>query len=229
MDPMEHFYIDEETIKELVILRKLASAHRQMKSLEAQAMSGEQGALISHVHQGMRKIMEEYDQFFEDRWPEEGIGIIVGRFQVPELHDGHKFLLETVKRRHICYGVAIGVANDVATKRDPLTYHMRAKMINDVFLHCITFAIKDYPTDKEWSEKLDEAVRLAFPVGKVRLYGARDSFIPFYEGQFPTSEITAVKDVSATEVRQRVGVTPSNHPEFLKGLIFATQQQKEKK
>ena len=58
------------------------------------------------------------------------IGVIVGRFQVPNIHDGHKALFDEVAARHERLIIFVGVHPFPATKSCPLDYATRAFMLS---------------------------------------------------------------------------------------------------
>jgi bifunctional NMN adenylyltransferase/nudix hydrolase len=62
-------------------------------------------------------------------------------------------------------------------------------MIKTSFPDVLVAPLADMPTDQAWSQQLDSLVALTCPIGKVVLYGGRDSFIPHYKGKHPTYEI----------------------------------------
>lgn len=227
-----NYYIDDDTLVELDILRRLANAEKALNDPKLNAVSADNSAIRSDLYRQIKRLVQDHKEFIrgtQERFSE-AVGVIVGRFQLDKLHAGHKCLIETVRSRHQCYAVAIGITVDgTPTQKDPLSYHMRASMILEDFKDCVTFPIQDINDDDVWSKKLDEAIRQAFPQGTVRLYGGRDSFIPAYTGEFPTTEITAVDGTSGTEVRNRVGASPASNAEFRKGLIYGLQNTKENK
>jgi len=56
-------------------------------------------------------------------------GVIVGRFQVNNLHAGHLELLRQVADKHDRVIVFIGVARTMPTRRNALDFETRKKMI----------------------------------------------------------------------------------------------------
>lgn len=50
------------------------------------------------------------------------LSVIIGRFQTPHLHEGHKRLLEEAKRLSSDVLILIGVSAAVGTDKNPLDY-----------------------------------------------------------------------------------------------------------
>lgn len=227
-----NYYVDDNTLIELDILRRLVNAEKSLGDAELNKICPENSAIRSEVYRQIKALVRQHEEAIDKTREKfgEAVGVIVGRFQLDKLHAGHKCLIETVRSRHQCYAVAIGITADgITTSKDPLSYHMRASMILEDFKDCVAFPIQDINDDTVWSKNLDEAMRQAFPQGTIRLYGGRDSFIPAYNGGFPTTEITAVDGTSGTEARNRVGASPASNAEFRKGVIFGTQNARNKK
>ena len=96
------------------------------------------------------------------------IGIIVGRFQVAELTQGHKRLIKTAVEtyNHIC--IFVGVSPIVNTK-NPLSYYQRSRMIYEYikFLGITTEEVEILPlldneSNERWVQLLDEAIIAIF-------------------------------------------------------------------
>ena len=156
--------------------------------------------------------------------PSADIGIVVGRFQVPYLHDGHGALIESVMKRHKKVLVLIGKTPGVlVTKENPLDYHTRMLMIRKAYPDISILPINDLPSHKDWSRAVDGQISLAFDgADSVLLYGSRDSFIPYYSGKWPTVELEQSRDWSATKIRKMVSDDVRNTDEFRRGVIYAS-------
>lgn len=156
----------------------------------------------------------------------ESVGVIVARFQVPELHDGHKYTVNYVLERHHDVLIILGVAAE-ETDHDPLSYEMRKDMIGtlypDVGLRII--GSDSIPSSyDERSFKIDALIQQTFPNREVVVYGARDSFISTYTGRFSKALVPTVFSGSATEIRRNI--VPTNSPDFRAGVIYARMNQK---
>ncbi len=153
------------------------------------------------------------------------VGVIVGRFQVAELSEAHRFLIDTVRESHKQVIVAIGVSEALGTKKNPLGYTARMQMIQETFPDVIVTHVMDVKDDKQWSKTLDKIIRALCPMGSVCLYGGRDSFINSYAGRYPTFELAVVNEEAGTRIREEIGKTVWNCKEFRAGVIHSCQNQ----
>ncbi len=154
------------------------------------------------------------------------IGVIMARFQVHKLHDGHIKLINQVCGNHKKVIIFLGVPQVGGTKSNPLDFATRKAMIQELYPDVVILPHKDQRTDEKWSENLDAEIRMPFG-SKITalLYGSRDSFIPHYKGKFPVVELTTDVFYSGTEVRKQVSKEILNSPDFRAGVIHATFAQ----
>lgn len=153
------------------------------------------------------------------------IGVVIGRFQVPELHAGHLAVIQKAHEEARNILIFIGVAPALGATYSPLDYSTRAKMVQEQFPEAIVLPLLDRPTNTEWSKHLDLMIRSTFPIGTVMLYGGRDAFIPQYKGRYNVVEIEGVTDESGTEVRKDAGKIVRNSPDFRAGIIYSSHNQ----
>lgn len=153
------------------------------------------------------------------------IGVIVGRFQVNDLHPGHLELINDVAGKHKRVVVFLGVSPVLVTKNNPLDFITRKEMLLQQFPHITVLSIPDMPSDADWSKELDKRIREACPIGSVVLYGSRDSFIRYYFGTFETNELPEFQSPSGTELRRGVSREVKASPDFRAGVIFAAYNQ----
>ncbi len=153
------------------------------------------------------------------------VGVIVGRFQVHELHEAHAQIINSVREKHHKVVVFLGVSPVLCTKKNPLDFVARKQMLLHRFPDITVLSIPDHPSDEEWSKQLDNRIREAAPIGKVILYGGRDGFTAYYHGQFETKELEQTIFVSGSEVRQEVSTEVKSSPDFRAGVIYAAYNQ----
>lgn len=154
------------------------------------------------------------------------VGVIVGRFQVHELHPGHHDLINYVCSRHKKIIIFLGVSPLLTTQNNPLDFATRQKMLqSSIAAEVIILPIKDTPSDIDWSENLDEKIREIYQLGSVTLYGGRDSFVSHYHGKFQTEEIGEEIYISGTGIREHLRKTVGNSKDFRAGVIYAAFNQ----
>lgn len=153
---------------------------------------------------------------------EADVGIIVGRFQVHELHPGHLELLNWVQDNYPTMMIVLGCSNMPQSIRNPLGWQARAAMIHEKFPSAVITHVSDCRDDAAWSASLDTTIRTHLrPNQKPVLIGSRDSFISYYSGAFPTMEVVgeAEKVWSGTKVRKLLANRVISSPDFRAGVI----------
>ena len=151
------------------------------------------------------------------------VAVIVGRFQVNELHEAHIDLITSVLNKHDRVLLFLGNSTIRNTLNNPLDYRARRTMIADKFPAVEIHYINDNPSDSTWTKNLDKLIgEQLLPMQTVTLYGSRDSFLKCYTGKYTTCELEATTFISGTEVRRRVC---NNYPptaDYRAGMIAAT-------
>ena len=159
---------------------------------------------------------------------ETSVGVIVARFQVAELTEGHKEILDYVlSKGHNLSIIVLGVAPTKATKNNPLDFDSRRRMIEEEYpgKFMITYQ-KDEPDDNEWSENLDFRIEeIAGSNREVVLYGSRDSFGKYYHGKFKFEEYKQRLFCSGTEQRALAGKQVRSSKDWRMGCLYATQNR----
>ena len=157
------------------------------------------------------------------------IGALVGRFQVHELHEAHKYLIDQVVKNHKKVVLFLGVPKVVGTKKNSLDFDSRKRMIQHYYPDIVILALPDFGDDRRWSSELDKRVKEVYPIGDILLYGGRDSFIPYYKkggGQFDCEELNEYGTfVSGTEVRKMVSEEVKDSVDFRAGVIYQSYNQ----
>ena len=156
-----------------------------------------------------------------------GTGIIVGRFQVDELHEGHCDIFDYVMSLHNNVVVFLGLSEIKYTKNNPLDFEMRKNMILEKYPTVAVYYIEDVGNDELWSKMLDSLIAKQIPQNQnIIIYGSRDSFINSYCGHYKTEEFTPKNIISGTVIRRRVA---SNNivkdVNFRRGVILATNNR----
>jgi bifunctional NMN adenylyltransferase/nudix hydrolase len=149
------------------------------------------------------------------------IGVIIARFQTPYLHPGHLGLIESVQAKHKRTVIVLGISPALGSKRNPLDFHTREKMIKNAFPDIVVLPLADHPLDSAWSANLDGLLLSTFPGASFMLYGSRNSFIDYYTGRNMVTEIPAHGDFSASEIRESIKEQVMDSIEFRAGVIYA--------
>jgi len=151
-------------------------------------------------------------------------GVVVGRFQTPDLHGSHIDLLRSVIEEHDKVIIFLGLSPLKATFNNPLDFESRKGMILEKFPEVTILYIKDMKSDIVWSKRLDEMIKdVLGPTHTATLYGGRDSFLEHYMGKFPTQELESNRFISATEIRDKISTTVKHTADWRAGVVWATQ------
>jgi bifunctional NMN adenylyltransferase/nudix hydrolase len=160
------------------------------------------------------------------------LGVIVGRFQIDELTQGHKQLIETAMSECDNVLIILGEAPARLTTDNPIPHFIRRQMILDFAPEVLVESLSDTSTDYAWYKRLNSKIstwssRLQIEDSNVVLYGSRDSFLGRYEGKYSTRYVDEVTDVSATLYRNSVVKsiikgTRKATKDLLAGIIFAS-------
>ena len=161
-----------------------------------------------------------------DKQERADVGIIVGRFQVHELHDGHRSLIDRVRSQHDRMIIFLGLSRLRNTLRNPLDFRARQRMINETYPDIDVHYTEDVRDDHAWSKELAAQIqKWTSPNQSVLLYGSRDSFLNNYFGQNPSAALEAEVYVSATEIRRRVANNYPPNKDYRAGMIAATDNR----
>jgi bifunctional NMN adenylyltransferase/nudix hydrolase len=158
------------------------------------------------------------------------IGVVVGRFQVDELHEGHVYLLDTVSERSDQLIVVLGTGPLPTTARKPLPFETRKAIIEKLYPKAIIVEHHDHHDDEVWSKELDDLIETVRSVhqliGPVTLYHSRDSFATYYSGEYKTEEISEADiGISGTIHRRHIAKNPLRTQDFAKGVIWANENR----
>jgi bifunctional NMN adenylyltransferase/nudix hydrolase len=152
-------------------------------------------------------------------------GVIIARFQTPYLHEGHRQLIAQVKQNHAKLIILLGVSPIKGSRKNPYDYYTREKMIKKDYPEIVVLPISDNPSDKIWSDNLDNLLNSVFSAEHFCLYGSRDSFIPYYSGKFETVELPEHGDYNATELRKQYADKVFDSNDFRAGILYAYYNQ----
>ncbi|HEY9008452.1 MAG TPA: NUDIX domain-containing protein [Ohtaekwangia sp.] len=149
------------------------------------------------------------------------IGVIIARFQSPYLHEGHKSLIESVRQQHNTMVIVLGISPVKGSRRNPLDFQTREKMIKKEYPDVMVLPLPDHPLDTKWSQNLDSLLANTFPGSQFILYGSRDSFKTYYSGTNATVELPENGSFRATLIREQISDKVMDSEEFRTGIIYA--------
>ena len=151
------------------------------------------------------------------------IGVVVARFQVHELHEGHHYVIKQVVDNHKKTIIFLGVPQFIGTKKNPLDFDTRKKMVQEHYPDAVIVALPDQRDNQKWAKELDKRIREVYPHGDVLFYGSRDFFIPYYVnngGKFQTKELEPLGTFAGTDVRKLISEEVKNSVDFRSGVIY---------
>ncbi len=149
------------------------------------------------------------------------IGVIIARFQSPYLHDGHRALVDSVQKDHNKTVIVLGVSPVLGSRKNPLDFHTREKMIKKEYPEVVVLPLSDHPLDAKWSQNLDSLLSNSFPGSSFKLFGSRDSFIKYYSGRCEVVELPKSGSHNATLIREKISDKVLDSEAFRTGVIYA--------
>lgn len=155
------------------------------------------------------------------------IGIIVGRFQVPKLTEGHIHLIETALKEFQKVILFLGIPKEGKINlRNPLPFSIRSEMILERYPQIQVYKFRDLGDPPRWIESLDNLLtEISESDSEFIMIGSRDSYLEDYKKYSPVKRetylIPEVPGVSGTQSRESISLEESNCEEFRKGIIWA--------
>jgi bifunctional NMN adenylyltransferase/nudix hydrolase len=149
------------------------------------------------------------------------IGVIVARFQTPYLHEGHKSIIETVQQNHNKTVIVLGVSPVLGSRRNPLDFPTREKMIKKEYPDMVVLPLSDHPLDTRWTQTLDHLLSSTFPGSTFTLYGSRDSFMTSYSGNKKVVALPEQGKHNSTALREKFSDRVMDAEAFRSGIIYA--------
>lgn len=155
------------------------------------------------------------------------VGVVVGRFQIDELHNGHMRLLTYVNVTHDRMLVLIGVRPAEASDTNPLDFLDRYEMIHEAFPTALILPMVDRGNDEVWSRHVDSLINSTYGYGvDAVFYVGRDSFKEHYLGKFPIEEHDfGVSQLEARDIRNEIKGRRLTTAEGRAGAIKAMMNQ----
>lgn len=157
---------------------------------------------------------------------QKSFGVVVGRFQVPQPHVGHRHLLDTAAAHHDQLVILVGYNDVRVIPSNEMPVGMRVIMMQQVYPDALVLPLPDSKiSNEDWSAKLDLLLDGIRGDGDVVLYGSRDSFVTYYSGHFPVTDVPAVADLSGTALRDGLTADSITTEAERRGWIAAIRSQ----
>ena len=129
-----------------------------------------------------------------------------------------------VMARHEQTVVLLGCSPAQFTKRNPLPYWMRQRMVKEFDPLVDVYPLMDSPSDVVWSDSVDKLLTTIYPGQAITLYGGRDSFQPHYKGKLAVRHFDEVSEESGTTSRHEVaGAFAISTDKTREGVIFTVE------
>ena len=151
------------------------------------------------------------------------LAVVIGRFQVASLHEGHIELFKEMMSKSDTLLVMLGCITK-PNVRNPLDYTMRRAMIKEIFPNAYTMALYDCFDDAgnynniKWSKEIDSLLISHLNEYSITLYSGRDGCKKAYKGILPFIELPINEDVSGTQLRKTSA--PIKSSDFRAGVIY---------
>lgn len=140
------------------------------------------------------------------------LGVIIGRFQTPYLHEGHKHLIDTAYNENNRVMILLGTKSDsdggTDDERNPYSFIERVVIVRKDYPDALIYKLTDVPEDDSvWSQRVDEIIENVMDIegyNTATLYHSRDSFKDYYSGNITTVEVPQIVGVSSTQIREQI-------------------------
>ncbi len=154
------------------------------------------------------------------------VGVLVGRFQTPELLEGHREVLDrfyaTKHDRHV---IIIGLSVLKNTYENPLDFNLRRDMIwKEYKKDAEIYYLHDCNGDDVWSEELDAAVEKFAEGRPVTIYGTHETVVSPYKGKHEVVPLEASSCTNWDEYCRAKGREGLDLKAFRWGACWATRQ-----
>lgn len=150
------------------------------------------------------------------------LGVVVGRFQVPDLHPGHHVLIGHAASLSDQLLIVLGVPHTRGTNNDPLDFVTRRLMVQHHYPEAHIVPLPDTASDLQWSRNLDALIHTMSKGEEdtITLYCGRDGFKEHYRGIYKVESIDSIPDYSGTALRVDARRAPKESKEFRDGVIY---------
>lgn len=152
------------------------------------------------------------------------VGVVIGRFQTHELHAGHLAILKEANKHHSLL-ILVGVCHSLGTKKDPLDFAARQKMLQCKYPLAVILPLPNQDTDVAWTALVNQQISMAFPMKSATIYFGRDSSKSAYYGPFGIAQVAEISGESAESARTHCGAFVGATAAWRAGVISAAQNR----
>ena len=155
------------------------------------------------------------------------IGIVVGRFQVPRLHQGHLALLDHASANCDKLLILLGCSTNPPNRREPLDFRTRQMRIQMEYPQATILPQWDNPSDEVWSANIVRLVHSLFPdTHDAVMFGGRDSCLSHFHGSFKKEYVEDINLSSGTDVRKTAATEVLSDEAFASGCIYTVYRMR---
>lgn len=162
------------------------------------------------------------------------LGVLVGRFQIHTLTDGHKYLFAQVAGRCSRVLALVGVPPVLGTRRDPLDYLVRARMLQDYWTDAYREGPEltvlpsiDCPSNEEWARRIDQMIDAVAPGQAATIFCGPDGCGPLYRtagGRHPIEVIESIPGHTHATMA-RAALQRRHTEDFRAGVIYFSERR----
>lgn len=154
------------------------------------------------------------------------VGIIVGRFQTPELTESMIKLMNSVYETHINTACFLKTHPVPGHRSNPLSFVSRRQMIQTAFPNMFVAPIMDMSVSKRWVDTLISEVRKYYPLYKVHLYFTDGRDLAFYKEVRPwPADQLDIDGLITYDFLSAVNVTSRSSDDFRRGVMYGIANQ----
>lgn len=158
------------------------------------------------------------------------LGVIIARFQAPSLTEAHRYLLRQVSTRVNRVLVLLGVAPVPFLRKNPLEYSIRARMVMEWCerelpdQEVLIVPLFDCPSNKEWMERIDQAIAAVNVNGTAVVFSGPDGAGPEYEATGGKWPVEVLDSMGGHASKLRHELIPRQSEDFRAGVIYAVER-----
>lgn len=153
------------------------------------------------------------------------LGIVIGRFQVPDLHPSHHILISQAARNSEQLAIFIAIPKARGTNYDPLDFLTRKLMLQEYYPDAILLPLPDNRSDEAWSTQLDKKIsELQHEDQPVTIFTGPNGLASSYKGNYNIETVEEVPEYEGASLHP-LKQTPRNSAEFRRGVIYGVSNK----